>query len=77
LNLIKGNLQEMLLSTVGCLAIIIIIIIINFSQKTRVTQKAGPANMLPKKGKYKIQGQHTNTKTISSTKTDKYKTTLS
>ena len=29
--------------------IIIIVIIINFSQKTRVTQKAGPANMLPKK----------------------------
>ena len=28
---------------------IIIVIVINFSQKTRVTQKVGPANVLPKR----------------------------
>ena len=43
---------------------LIFIIIINFNQKTRVSQKAGSANVLPKKDKYKIKRQHTHTKTI-------------
>ena len=47
---------------------IIIIIIINFSQMTKVAQKAEPANVLPKRTKqYKIQGQYTNTKTTNKT----------